>query len=172
MLWDKGIEEFVEAARILKDRNVKIIFQLVGGLDNDNPAAISEAQLFEWQKEKVVKWLGFQEDMVTIYHNSHIVCLPSYREGLPKALIEAMACGRAIITTDVPGCKEVVENGLNGFLVPVKDALALAEHIYLLSQDTALMASMGKNGRLKAEKEFSLSKVISQTLAVYQELDL
>lgn len=170
MLWDKGVGEFVEAARILKQKGSHIHFILAGGVDTENPAAIPKSQLEAWVKEGVVKWMGFQEDMVTLYQNAHIVCLPSYREGLPKALIEAMACARAIITTDVPGCREVVEHGKNGLLVPVKDAGALADAIETLANDRKTLENMGQHGRQKAEQEFSVEQVVADTLKIYKEL--
>ncbi len=170
MLWDKGVGEFVEAARIVKKQIPDVIFQLAGGVDTENPAAISEQQLKKWQEEGVIKWLGFCKDMAKIYQQSHIVCLPSYREGLPKALIEAMACSRAIITTNVPGCREVVDDGKSGMLVPVKNSDALAKAITLLAKDMKMLDEMGKKSREKAVRDFSLTQVINKTLKVYEDL--
>jgi glycosyltransferase involved in cell wall biosynthesis len=169
MLWDKGVGEFVEAAIQLKHRFKKQVnFILAGGIDTGNRAAISKAQLEEWYESGVIEWIGHQEDMKNIYMASHIVVLPSYREGLPKALIEACAIGRAIVTTDVPGCREVVDDGINGLLVPVKNVVALAAAIEKLILQPKLRQEMGKRGREKAEAEFSLKDVIEKTFAIYE----
>lgn len=171
MLWDKGVGEFVKAARLVKQETSHIIFQLAGGIDTENPAGIPEEQLKAWQEEGVVSWLGHRTDMADIFTQSHIVCLPSYREGLPKALIEAMGCARTIVTTDVPGCREVIEHGVNGHLVPVKNASKLAESILLLAKNPKMLDEMGRNSRKKAENEFSVDMVIEKTLDVYKRLE-
>jgi glycosyltransferase involved in cell wall biosynthesis len=170
ILWDKGVGEFVEAARQLKQKGVKARFILVGDPDPDNPAAVPEATLHVWQKEEVVEWWGHREDMVAIFHAAHVVCLPSYREGLPKVLLEAAACGRPIVTTDVPGCREIVREGKNGLLVPARDAQALSEALFRLIKNPELRAQMGRSSREIALKEFSSEKVIAQTLNLYKEL--
>ena len=170
ILWDKGVGEFVEAARQLIQDGVKARFILVGDPDPDNPAAVPETTLHAWQEEKVVEWWGHRDDMVTVFHSAHVVCLPSYREGLPKVLLEAAACGRPIVTTDVPGCREVVREGENGLLVPVRDAQALSEGLLCLIGNPELRAEMGKRGREIALKEFSSGKVIAQTLDLYKGL--
>ncbi len=108
--------------------------------------------------------------MFEVFLQSHIVCLPSYREGVPKVLIEAAACGLPIITTDTPGCREIVRHGDNGLLVPVRDAGALADALRRLIEDTELRHRMGARGREIAVAEFSVEKVINETLAVYREL--
>jgi len=170
ILWDKGVGEFVEAARQLKEKGVKARFILVGNLDLDNSASVPEATLHAWQKEEVVEWWGHRDDMVAVFHAAHIVCLPSYREGLPKVLLEAAACGRSIITTDVPGCREVVRDRENGLLVPARNAQALSEALLCLIKNPELRAQMGRRGREIMLKEFSSEKVIAQTLSVYKEL--
>lgn len=171
MLWDKGIGEFVKAAQTLKSQGVKAYFMLVGGSDPENPAAISTEQLKKWHKEGYVQWIGHTEDILKLFSRSHIVCLPtSYGEGVPKVLIEAAACGLPIVATDVPGCREIVKNGINGFLVPAKNAQLLAEAILTLINSPLLRSEMGKKGRELVEKEFSIEKVISETLTVYREL--
>jgi glycosyltransferase involved in cell wall biosynthesis len=126
------------------------------------------SQLREWEKEGVIEWWGWKEDMQDVYAQSAIVCLPSYREGLPKTLIEAAACGRPIVTSDVPGCREVVRKGENGFLVPARDALALANALIELLQSPDMRLKMGGISRKIAEKEFSMEMVNAQTFAVYQ----
>lgn len=166
LLWDKGVGEFVEAARRLAGR---ARFVLVGAPDPGNPASVSEADLRGWVSQGVVEWWGVREDMPAVLNQTHIVCLPSYREGLPKVLLEAMACGRAVITTDATGCRDCVRDGDNGLLVPVKDAQALTDAIGRLLDDPALRRRMGARGRQRAVEEFSLERVIEATLAVYRE---
>lgn len=170
MLWDKGVGEFVEAARSLKQSESKVRFVLVGDPDMDNPASVPEATLKAWQKENVVEWVGHCDDMAAIFKTAHVVCLPSYREGLPKVLIEAAACGKPIVTTDVPGCREVVCDGENGFLVPVRDSNALSAALGRLIENPELRHQMGKRSREIALTEFSSERVITQTLNIYKEL--
>lgn len=170
LLWDKGVGEFVEAARMLKEQGVSARFVLVGEGDPENPTAILRDQLQGWHEEGVVEWWGRRDDMATVFAKIHIVCLPSYREGLPKVLLEAAACGRPIVTTDAPGCREIVQDGLNGFLVPVRDARAVAEALKKLLASPKLRQTMGMHGRKLVEREFTLEKVNMQTLALYEEL--
>jgi glycosyltransferase involved in cell wall biosynthesis len=170
MLWDKGVGEFVEAARQVHTVGIQARFVLAGDPDPDNPAAISNDQLQKWHDEGVVKWIGWQSDMADVLRRSHIVCLPSYREGIPKALIEAAASGRPIITTDVPGCRETVRNGENGLLVPVRTVEPLADALCRLIQDTDLRRRMGKKSREIAETEFSKDIIIRKTLAICEAL--
>ena len=170
MLWDKGVGEFVEAARILRERGVVARFVLVGVGDPDNPASISASQLNAWRDSKVVEHWGHCIDMPVTLAKAHVVCLPSYREGLPKVLLEAAACGRPVIATDVPGCREIVRHGENGLLVPLRDTVCLADAIERLLVNTDMRHAMGKKGRLMVESEFSEAMVAQQTLAVYSEL--
>jgi len=170
MLWDKGVGEFVEAAKILKQEGVEARFVLVGENDSENPASISNSQLNEWNELDTVEWWGERSDMHKVLTQAHIACLPSYREGLPKVLLEAASCGRAIIATDVPGCREIVDDGENGLLVPLKDSIALASAIKELINDSEKRKRMGINGRRLVENEFSEETIVFQTLKVYQEL--
>jgi glycosyltransferase involved in cell wall biosynthesis len=170
MLWSKGVAEFVEASRILRSQGLVSRFVLVGAPDPENPAAIPEAKLNAWQANGVVEWLGPRSDIPEILAASHIVCLPSYREGLPKALLEALAVGRPIVATDVPGCREAVNHGENGFLVPSHDPMALADALAVLIKDPALRVRLGKAGRKRAETEFSSASVSDATLALYKAL--
>lgn len=171
MLWEKGISEFVEAARRLRDRKIAARFLLVGAPDSENPAAIPLAQLQAWHQERIVEWLGHRSDVAEILADSHIACLPSYyREGLPKALLEALAAGRPVVATDVPGCREAVRHGDNGFLVPNRDPEALADALARLIQDPSLRQRMGASGRRRAETEFASSLVCEATLALYHAL--
>ena len=168
MLWDKGVGEFVAAARTVRTKGLSACFALVGDIDNDNPASVPVSQLQAWEKEGVIEWWGWKKNMEDVYAQAAIVCLPSYREGVPKTLVEAAACGRPIIASDVPGCREVVRHGVNGLLVPVRDPAALAEALFDLLQSPNMRSEMGIRGRTIAEKEFSMELIISQTFALYQ----
>ena len=170
MLWDKGVGEFVQAARMLKKDGIVARFVLVGNIDEENPNNINQAQLQVWNDDGVVDWLGYQEDMPTVLSQSHIVCLPSYREGLPKSLIEAAAAGKPIVTTDVPGCREVVNDGVNGYLVPAKSENELAMALKKLILDSDLRKTMGAKSRAKAEQEFSVKRINSETLDLYEKI--
>lgn len=170
MLWDKGVDEFVAAAQILKQDGVDARFLLAGERDPDNPADIPLAQLQAWHDAGNVTWLGRQDNMPALLAQANIVCLPSYREGLPKALLEAASCGRAIVATDVPGCREAVQHEQNGLLVPARDAAALAAALRRLIENPALRRQFGRRGREMAEQEFSVEKVTAETLALYREL--
>jgi len=170
MLWDKGVGEFVESATVLMQQGLDADFLLVGSVDSGNPESISMEQLEEWNRAGVVKWLGERADIAQLLAKSHIAVLPSYREGLPKSLIEAVAVGRPIVTTDVPGCREVVKDGENGFLVPAKDAKELAIAIQKIINNPKLLTSMGKKSRLMAEQEFSILQIVDQTLKLYKTL--
>jgi glycosyltransferase involved in cell wall biosynthesis len=171
MLWAKGVGEYVQAAERLKKAGIRARFVLAGVPDPGNPASIPESQLRAWANEGSVEWWGQRSDMPSVFAQAHVVCLPtSYREGVPRVLIEAAACGRAVVTTDVPGCREVVRHGENGLLVPPRDPAALAEAIGRLLGDPALRARMGARGREIAVQEFSEEQVVRETLALYREL--
>lgn len=170
MLFDKGVNEFVQAARILRGDGIAARFILVGDTDNDNPASLSTSQILEWEKEGVIEWWRWQNDMPAVYARSKVVCLPSYREGVPRTLLEAAACGRAMVATDVPGCREVVKDGVTGLLAPVKDSQILAEKLKLLLTDSSLRRKMARAARQKVEEEFSSERVIKETTAVYDSI--
>jgi len=170
MLLDKGIVEFVEAAKLLKGRGIDARFVLVGDTDIHNPSAISNEQLVSWQSEGVIEWWGRHEGMPAVLQQANVVCLPSYREGLPKVLLEAASSGRAIVTKDVPGCREVVRNGENGFLVPLHSVAELADALQKLIGNKTLRHKMGVRGREIVVNEFSIEKVIKETLSAYDEL--
>jgi glycosyltransferase involved in cell wall biosynthesis len=169
-LWDKGIAEFVRAARLLQAKGIRAKFVLVGRCDDNNPAAIPQNQLHDWVREGTIEWWGHREDMTRVYAEATIVVLPSYREGLPKVLLEAAACGKALIATDVPGCREAVRHQVNGLLVPVRDAPALARAIEHLLVDGSTRERMGKAGRELVVREFALSRITGQMVALYREL--
>ena len=170
LLVDKGVREFVEAARVLRKKNEACRFILVGNPDNGNPAAISDNELGNWISEGVVEWHGYSDDMPNIFARSYLVVLPSYREGLPKVLIEAAACGRAVVTTDVPGCRDAVVHGLTGLLVPARDPEALAEAICSLLYNPTLCKKMGRQGRELAKRYFDVKKVVTSHLDIYKKI--
>lgn len=170
MLWDKGVGEFVDAIGLLRARGLEIKGVLVGRVDEENPAYIPEAQIRAWQASGTVEWWGHRDEMPTVLASAHVVVLPSYREGLPKVLLEAAACARPIVATDVPGCRDVVRHGENGLLVPPRDPNALAEAIGTLIRDRPMRIRMGACGRALVEQEFSSERIADQTLAVYREL--
>jgi glycosyltransferase involved in cell wall biosynthesis len=170
MLWDKGVGEFVEAARLLTQAGVRARFVLAGDPDPGNPASVPVAALRAWHGHNGVEWWGRRDNMPAVFHTAHIACLPSYREGLPKVLLEAAACGLPIVTTDASGCREIVHDGDNGFLVPVRDAQAIAVALRSLIDNVALRAKMGRRAREIVLAEFSQEQVIAETLAVYREL--
>jgi glycosyltransferase involved in cell wall biosynthesis len=170
MLLDKGIVEFVEAARSLRASGVSARFVLVGETDPGNPTAVSVDQLRRWADAGHVEWWGKRDNMQEVLAQSHVVCLPSLREGVPKVLIEAAACGRPIVATDAPGCREIVRHGKNGLLVPVKNSTALADALRVMVQNPDVRHTMGRKGREIVVEEFSSERVINETLNVYREL--
>ncbi|BDV39761.1 glycosyl transferase family 1 [Methylocystis bryophila] len=170
MLWDKGIREFVEAARALKAEGRNIRFALAGTPDPGNPTAVPEETLIAWRESGVVEWLGHVSDMPALFARIDILVLPSYREGLPKGLIEAAACARALVATDVPGCREVISHGVDGLLVPAGESEPLAQAIAQLLDDPALARRLAEAARAKALAEFDERKIINATVAVYHEV--
>jgi len=171
MLRDKGVLELVEAARCLHRDGVGARIRLVGGVDEKNPNSLSLADMEAISREGLVEWHGASRDVAAIYGQADIAVLPSYREGLPKSLLEAAAAGLPIVATDTSGCREVVTEGENGRLVPVRDARRLADALRELILDPALRARMGFRSRQRAEGEFQQAMVIAQTLAVYREVE-
>jgi glycosyltransferase involved in cell wall biosynthesis len=170
LLIDKGVREFVEAARRTSGHPSGLRWTLAGGPDPGNPASVGEAELAGWQQEGIVEFLGEREDIAVLYQQSHIVVLPSYREGLPKSLVEAAASGRAVVTTDVPGCRDAIEPGVSGLLVPAADAGALAEAVSRLADDAVLRRQMAAAGHRLAEQEFDIRKIVAAHLALYEGL--
>ncbi|HEX7900656.1 MAG TPA: glycosyltransferase family 4 protein [Planctomycetota bacterium] len=168
LLWHKGAGEFVGAARRLRNAPTRARFVLIGDLDVGNPAGVPRDVVEGWVREGVVEWWGYREDVPDLMRKAHIVCLPSYREGAPKVLLEAAACGRPVVTTDCPGCRDVVVHGENGFVVPVANDAALASALDVLIQDPKLRRDMGVRGRAMAEAEFSLERVVPRTLSLYE----
>lgn len=171
MLWDKGVGELMEAARILKNRGIPIRCVLVGKPDPGNPSSVGEAQLRTWQREGFVEWWGYRSDMPEVLSQAHIACLPSYyREGLPKFLIEAAAAGLPLVTTDATGCREAVEPGGNGLLVPPRDPKSLADALARLIADPALRRRLGQQSRELAERRFDAARIHAAVLGVHRGL--
>lgn len=171
LIADKGIWEFVRAARLLKARSIACRFCLVGSVDPDNPSSLSESDLAAIEAEGMVELWGQRSDMSKVIAEARLIALPSfYGEGLPKVLIEAAACGRAVVTTDMPGCRDAVEPGVSGLLIPARDAEALAAALELLLADPGLCARMGQAGRALAEKEFDITEVELRHLSIYENL--
>jgi glycosyltransferase involved in cell wall biosynthesis len=170
LLKDKGVFEFVDAARLLKRKGTMARFWLAGSPDPGNPATCTESDLQVWRDEGIVEILGYRTDVADLFAASHIVVLPSYREGLPKVLIEAAACGRAVVTTDVPGCRDAIQPGMTGLLVHRRDSAALAFAINELIENPGKRQAMGRAARQWAEQEFDIQDVIKKHLQLYREL--
>ena len=171
MLWTKGVGEYVEASQYLKDKGLKCRVVLAGILDPDNAAAIPESTLQRWHSEGKIEWWGTRDDMPNVLAQANIVVLPTtYGEGVPRILMEAAAAGRAIVATDVPGCREIVRHGENGLLVPPGDLEALAEAMMKLLRDPVLRKRMGARGREIVTATFLEERVVRETLAVFREL--
>lgn len=168
ILLDKGILELIEAANLIKSEvEGKAMFVLVGDCDKGNPAVLEEEKLRSLLTPGYIEWIGYQKDMFPVFADSDIVTLPSYREGLPKALIEACAVGLPIVTTNAIGCKECVIEDYNGYLVPVRNSVKLAEALKQLIFDSEKRKIFGVNSRNKAEQEFSIQLVIEKTFLIY-----
>jgi glycosyltransferase involved in cell wall biosynthesis len=170
LLVDKGVREFIQAARLLKTSGNSARFCLVGTVDLENPTSLTQAELDAYQTEGTIELWGHRTDMATTLSAAHIVVLPSYREGLPKVLIEAAACSRAVVTTDVPGCRDAIEPGVTGLLVPARDAQALSQAIAALLIDPQRCHAMGQAGRVLAEQAFDIKQVVAQHLRIYTSL--
>lgn len=170
LLRDKGVVEFANAAKILQARGFDVEMRLVGEIDTDNPTSISREELENWSASGCIKVWGHTDDIASVYAESNLVCLPSYHEGLPKGLIEAAASGRAVITTDVPGCRDAIEPGNTGVLVPVGNSEALASAIIELLENPKRRFDMGEAGRKLAEEAFAIEIVVQNHMAIYESL--
>ena len=170
MLFTKGVKEFVEAARLLKEKKIAVRMVLVGSPDPMNPASINEEDLKRWADEGLVEYWGHRDDVADVLTRASISVLPSYREGLPRSLIESASAGLPLIAFDVPGCREIVRHEINGLLVPVKNSVKLAAAIARLVTDPILRKEMGSSGREIVFNEFSQDRVVEETLTVYREL--
>ena len=170
-LRDKGVFDFVEAARLLRSRGVAVVMRLIGSPDPGNPSSATESEVRGWSAEQIVELPGFCTDIAAQYAAANIVCLPSYYgEGLPKALVEGAACGRAVVTTNHPGCRDAIKPDVTGVLVPAKNPIDLADAIQALIESPERRAQMGKAGRELAEKAFAIEKIVEQHMTIYQEL--
>jgi len=170
VLWDKGVGEFVSAARILYEKGLNARFAIVGEPDHHNPMCVPIAQIKLWVNEGTVEYWGHQYNMPKVLESASIVCLPSYREGLPKSLLEAASCGLPLVAFDVPGCREAIDNERNGYLVPLKDVNALSMALEKLILNKDLRETMGNNSRKKAIQEFSQERIAKETFEVWESL--
>jgi glycosyltransferase involved in cell wall biosynthesis len=170
LLADKGVREFVEAAYLLREQNRKIRFCIVGTPDPANPSSVSEAELAKWESDGAIERWGYRADMANVLSAAHIVVLPSYREGVPKVLLEAAAVGRPTVTTDVPGCRDAILVNETGLLVPARDAQALARAIEKLLKEPGMCVEMGLAGRKLAEQEFDVVQVVKKHLQIYRKI--
>ena len=170
MLWDKGVEDFVNCAQRCITNKISVRFALVGNPDLHNPESIPEAQLKQWVELGFVEWWGEQDNMIKIYHMADLVCFPSYHEGLPKALLEAASCELPIVSYDVSGCREIVKDNVNGFLVPFKDEQALYVAVLELLGNPSLRRKMGAISRKMVIEEFTQEKIASETIRVWDEI--
>ncbi len=168
LLKTKGVEEFAQAAQILRDRGHEIRMVLIGAPDDGNPTSVTRDQLEAWVRDGIVDWPGETKDIAAVWAGAHIAVLPSYREGMPKSLLEAAAAGRPMIATDVPGCRELVKPEQTGILVPVGDAAVLADAIDRLAADPAMRARMGAAARHDAEQIYAADKVGGRIVALYK----
>jgi len=170
LLWDKGLAEYAEAARRLRLEGRTIRFLLAGAPDPGNPASVDIGVIERWHADGNIEWLGHVEDVPALLQTVDAAVLPSYREGLPRSLIEAAACGLALVTTDVPGCRDVVRDGSDGLLVPVRDAAALAGAIARLDDDRALLRRLGEAALQRVRADYDVVRVNARTVEVYREL--
>jgi len=171
MIWAKGILDFIECSKVINKIYPAVRFVLVGAPDDQNPDSIPIEKLKKWNDFSIVEWWGHKDDMQNVYRRSSIICLPTtYGEGLPKSLLEAASCGRPIVTYDVPGCREIVIDGYNGFLVKPKSVSGLVDAISTLLKDEELCTKMGRNGRKLVEKYFTQEKIAKETIAVWEEV--
>jgi len=170
LLYDKGVQVLVRAQEILRERGTPIRVLLAGAPDPSNPASIPDETLARWRQTEGLCLLGHVGDVRRVWAQSHLAALPSRREGLPKSLLEAAACGRAMVATDVPGCREIVRPGVTGLLVPADDAAALADAIAQMMRDSALRADYARNARQIAVDEFSSAHVARAIVALYARM--
>lgn len=169
ILWDKGIRELVSAAQLILKQRSDIIFRLIGETDPHNPSSVPLSNLKQWEQQGI-EWLGYQENVVDWIHHSHMIVLPSYREGLPKVLLEANACAKPVITTDAPGCYELVTHEINGLIVSKKDVQSLQKAILKLADNADLRKQYGQAGREIVEKKYQEEYIVQQTLSLYHAI--
>lgn len=170
MLKDKGIYEFIAAVKKLKEKNIKATFILAGDVDIKNPSSININHLRKWNQANIVNWLGWVDNVDKLLQKTDILCLPSYREGLPKALLEGAALGLPIVTTNAVGCRDVVKHGINGYLVPIKDSENLSKALEKLIKNKEIREKMGKESLRIVKENFESSIIIDQTLKIYKDM--
>lgn len=170
LLKDKGVFEYIEAAKIIQNKGVDVTFELYGDIDTDNPASLSHTEIERIKKDNILIIHGISNDIAAIFSNANIIVLPSYREGFPKVLMEAAACGRAVVTTDVAGCRDAIIPDNTGLLCEVKNAKSLAKQIEKLITDQELRNKMGKAGRSLAETDFDIQKVVQNHFDIYEDI--
>jgi len=170
LLKEKGLYELRQAALMLKKKGLAFELIFAGDIDEGNPSSLTFKELAAWQGEGWMRWLGHVDDMAALLKAVDVSVLPSWREGLPRSLLEAAACGLAIVATDVPGCREVVEHELTGLLVPVRDPASLAAALERLIRDPALRARLGTAARARAEAEFAGRQIFYKTINIYNSL--
>lgn len=167
LLKTKGVEEFVSSAQQILKTGLRARFVLVGDTDFSNPASVASSDLETWQQEGIIEWWGWRDDMRNVFAQSNLICLPSYREGLSRTLLEAAACGRALIATDVPGCREIVHHNINGLLVQSGNVPDLTKALVSLLDQPGLRKQMGLYGRQIVEENYSVQIIVDQTLYLY-----
>ena len=171
LLWEKGVGTFVDAAKALGGCSPRVRFVVVGDTKASNPRSVPKETLEEWVNAGLIEWWGRRSDMATVLAQAHVFCLPTaYGEGIPKVLLEAAASGRAIVASDIAGCREVVQSGVNGLLVPPNDPGELAQALDFMIIHGEERRRMGQFGRATAEREFNVAAVVKTTLALYDEL--
>jgi len=170
VLYEKGAAEFAAAARELQRSGGRARFAIVGAPDPASRSSVPAEVLQSWVSAGILEWWGWREDMLQVFRQSHIVCLPSYGEGVPRVLIEAAAAERAIVATRVPGCQEIVHDGVNGFLAPPREVRPLVDALRALIADSALRDRFGKAGREIVRRQFTLDRVLAETTGVYTDL--
>lgn len=172
LLWDKGVAEFIESAKRVMELEENIRFWLAGKPDPGNPSSIPQARVDDWQEEGVVEILGHRDDMSSILRDADIAVLPSYHEGVPVFLLEAAASGIPLIATDLEGCRMIIEDGKNGFLVPKRDVGELTRRLLTLIQDRELREKMGRHSREIVEKNYNQGQILNQFLSLYRSLEI
>lgn len=170
MLIDKGVPEAVEALRLLRARGVDAVLRLIGAPDPENPMTLDNSRLRDYAAQPGIEWQGATDDIVGVWRDAHVAVLPSWREGMPKSLLEALASARPVITTDTVGCRDVIEDGVEGILVPLKDPVTLAAAMEKLAGDADLRARMGRAARARAEAKFDRHRVVEAHLDLYRAL--
>lgn len=169
LLWDKGVGDFVKSAEILKNKS-DIRFVLIGNPDPGNPSSIPQHVIRDWVEKGAVEWWGWQEDMPDIYRQCHIIVMPSHSEGLSTTILEAMSCGRAVIATDVPGCRDLVHHRQTGLLIQPGNPQELAAAIQLLVEDPGLRRSLAAAGRQMILENYSVQHINQLTLGIYRQV--